>query len=79
MANFNYEWWTVDVKTPVGVITMEFKGKDRAHVVKQIEKEVRYSNSNENLTLHWTEQHNQILEVYWDTLTLDRVGYQRLS
>ena len=79
MSKFNYEWWVVDIRTPVGIYPCEFKGKDREHVIKQIEKEVRFTNSEKNLSAPFWSRRNQILEVYWDTLKLDRTGYQRLS
>ena len=62
-SGFNYEWWTVRVKERTGILTWEFKGKNKDHIIKQIQKEMKKGD---------------ILEVYWDTLTLDRIGYQRL-
>lgn len=75
--SFNYEWWTVEVKEPAGKIRMEFKGKSKESVVRQIKKYVKYTNSDENLFKDVWHRQARILEVYWDTLTLDRVGYQR--
>lgn len=77
MATFHYEWWTVDVTEPAGRVTLEFKARSKAHAIRQIEKEVAISNSNENASRPWWDRMNPILEVYWDTLTLDRTGYQR--
>lgn len=74
MGAFEYEWWTVDVKTEGGTITYEFKGKNRENVIKQINKEVKKSNDPD---LPWWERGARIIEVFWNTLTLDRVGYQR--
>ena len=62
-SSFNYEWWTVRIKERTGILTWEFKGKSKDHIIKQIQKEMKKGD---------------ILEVYWDTLTLDRIGYQRL-
>lgn len=65
MPNFNYEWWSIKIKCRTGVYTWEFKGKNKENVAKQIRKCEKTDDS--------------ILEIYWDTLTLDRIGYQRLS
>ena len=78
MANFQYEWWTVDIRYHTGIYHCEFKGKNKDNIIKQIEKEIKYTNSNENLSKPWFLQENRIIEVYWDTLKLDRKGYQRL-
>ena len=74
---FQYEWWTVDVLLGVGRMTAEFKARDKKHVIKQIKREVEKSNSPENLAKPWYEMEQPIKEVYWETLKLDRVGYQR--
>lgn len=79
MSKFHYEWWTVQIKELTGEITLEIKAKSREHAVRQIEKAVTESNSEENKSRPWFERKTPILAVYWDTLTLDRVGYQRLS
>lgn len=65
MPKFNYEWWTVTIKCRTGVLTWEFKGKNKESVIRQIKKIAKSDDS--------------ILEIYWDTLLLDRIGYQRLS
>ena len=62
-SSFNYEWWTVRIKERTGILTWEFKGKNKDHIIKQIQKEMKKGD---------------ILEVYWDTLTLDRIGYQTI-
>lgn len=63
MANFQYEWWTVDIRYRVGICSTEFKGKNRDSVIRQIKKE----EASDDL----------IIEVLWDTLQMDRKGYQR--
>lgn len=73
MVKFNYEWWTVSIKSTTGVDTWEFKGKNRENIIRQIKKEVKAINSGKRGFVP------QIVEVYWDTLTLDRIGFQRLS
>ena len=75
--SFQYEWWTVDVLLGVGRMTAEFKARSKENAVRQIEREVKKSNSPENLAKPWYEQKQPIKEVYWETLKLDRVGYQR--
>jgi len=79
MANFNYEWWTVEMMLDAGRYTCEYKGKSKDHIIRQIEKDVKYTNSEKNLSKPCWERRNQIKEVFWDTLKLDRIGFQRLS
>ncbi len=79
MKAFNYEWWTVSIRFTTGTVTCEFKGKNKENVIRQIKRSFKASNSPENLNAHWWEYQNQMIEVYWDTLKLDRIGYQRLS
>lgn len=78
-GSFQYEWWTVDIRLGVGRITAEFKARDKEHVIKQIEREVKKTNSPENLAKPWYDRtwRQPIKEVYWETLKLDRVGYER--
>lgn len=76
-SSFQYEWWTVQMTVEGnGVMTAEYKGKSREHVVRQIEKEIAFTNSDKNLSAGWKRQ-NRILDVFWNTLTLDRIGYKR--
>ena len=76
-GSFQYEWWTIQMTVEGhGVMTSEYKGKSREHVIKQIEKDVAFTNSERNLTAEWWKRQNRILDVFWNTLTLDRVGYQ---
>lgn len=79
MAAFHYEYWTVQIKQPTGTYILEIKGKSKENVIKQINKEVAEANSEENQKRDYWHRKQKILEVYWDTLTLDRIGYQRLS
>lgn len=73
MKNFEYEWWTVEVKAATGKSTWEVKAKNKANAIKQFEK--------------WAKEHTKEVqavrkdfetEILWNTLTLDRKGYQRL-
>lgn len=79
MSNFRYEWWTVRVHEPTGWCTWELKGKSRDHVIRQITKCVKEGNSDKNKLRPFYERQPTILEVDWESLTLDRIGYQRLS
>lgn len=73
MARFQYEWWMVDIRYGTGVVGCIFKGKNKESVIKQIEREVKRTN---NLSSDpWGDR---IIEVYWDTMKLDRKGYNRL-
>jgi hypothetical protein len=71
MTKYHYEWWTVQVQETTGLTTWELKGRDQEHVVKQIKKQAKEQNDNPYC--------GNVIEVYWNTLKLDRVGYQRLS
>jgi len=79
MAQYHYEWWTVDIRDEAGTCTWEFKGRNRETIVRQINKEVADTNSDKNAARSVWERKPRILEVNWNTLKLDRVGYQRLS
>ena len=76
-GSFQYQWWTVEILFDCGKMTAEYKGKSKDGVIKQIEKEIAFTNSEKNLSASWLERKNQIKKVYWDTMKLDRVGYQR--
>ena len=79
MGSFQYEWWTVDVQYPHGRLATEFKGKSKDHVVKQIKKWVLDCNSEKSQSEPlWWKRPDRVLEVFWDTLVLDRTGYKRL-
>ena len=77
MGQFQYEWWSVRLLHPTGWMTWEFKAKDRDHVVQNILREVKDSNSAKNAQRPFWERKARILSVDWDSLTLDRKGYQR--
>lgn len=79
MSNFQYEWWTVDIIYTTGKVTTEFKGKSREHIIHHIERYVIKRNKEFNdSSLPWWKRGEGVKEVLWDTLKLDRVGYQRL-
>lgn len=77
MGEFKFEWWTIDIRDECGRMGWEFKGKDRDHVIKQIEKEIKSTNSKRNASSDVFHRRPKILEVYWDTLQLNRIGYTR--
>ena len=79
MANFHYEWWTVKIKSEAGTYMWEFKAKSKEHAMKQIKKEVEITNSEKNQSKDFWHRKARIINVYWETLSLDRIGYQRLS
>ncbi len=73
MGKFEYEWWTVEVIEATGKITWKVKAKNKENVIKQIKK--------------WAKEHDEEVqrvrpefktEIFWETLTLDHKGYQRL-
>ena len=65
------------INPELGTLNYEFKGKFKESVIKQIKKMVEYTNGEENAKLDIWHRQPKILEVYWETLTLDRKGYQR--
>ena len=77
MGKFQYEWWTVSIKDQTGTNVWEFKAKSKDHAVRQIKWMDKFTNSLENLNQDCWHRRPRIIEVYWDTLTLDRKGYQR--
>ena len=80
MASFNYGWWTIDIVYEGGCkYSTEFKGKTKDSVIRQIRKFAEYCNSEENLSKPVWLRKQRVLSVEWDTLKLDRTGYQRLS
>lgn len=69
---FEYEWWTVDVREATGRITYEVKAKNRKNAEKQV--------------IQMASRHDEFIqkvrpdfktEIYWETMKLDRTGYQR--
>ena len=62
MKTFEYEWWDVKAKCLTGTYTLEVKAKNRENAIKQFNK----------------KNFPDVIEFLWDTLTLDRKGYQRL-
>ncbi len=77
MAEYNYEWWTVQITDTAGTVTWEFKGKNKNNVIRQIKKLVKETNSKENAQKPALFRKAPITAVHWETLKLDRVGYQR--
>lgn len=76
--SWQYEWWVVNVTTEVGAFAIEFKGKSKAHIIKQINKAVADSNSEENAKRDVWHRQPKIICVDWDSLRMVRKGYQRL-
>lgn len=79
MEGFRYEWWTVVIKQSVGTSTFEVKAKNRDNAIKQIQSYQIESYSAKNMSKPVWERTPTVQEIYWDTLKLDRVGYQRIS
>ena len=75
---YHFEWWTVEILEATGKCTLEIKAKTKENAIRQINKVVQISNSKENLSKPIWQQKVKIREVYWDTLKIDRIGYQRL-
>lgn len=77
MTKFQYEWHTIDIRFGVGTITCEYKGKNKDVVIKHIKREYEKSNSVENMSKPIAIRKQPMIEIFWNTLKLDRVGYKR--
>ena len=79
MASFNYEWYTIKMEDSCnGIMTYEFKGKSKDHVIKTIKTYVKKINAlAKDTKLPWWDRGAEITAIYWETLTLDRIGHQR--
>jgi hypothetical protein len=72
MGQFQFEWWNIDIREATGRITLEIKAKNKDGAIKQIK---RYAKKHdEEVQVVRPDFHT---EIYWDTLTLNRKGYQR--
>ena len=72
MGQFQYEWWTVKAKEATGLATWEVKAKNRSGAEKQI---VKMAKEHDDFVQKVRPDFNT--EVFWDTMNLDRKGYQR--
>lgn len=72
MGRFQFEWWTVDAQEATGRITWEIKARNKDGAIKQIEKMAK---AHDDFVRKSRSDFHTI--VFWDTLTLDRKGYQR--
>ena len=72
MKQFEYEWWTVEVNEATGRYTWEVKAKNRIGAEKQI---TRMATNHDNEVQKVRPDFKTV--VYWDTMKLDRKGYQR--
>jgi hypothetical protein len=73
LSTFQFEWWTVEVRECTGRITWEVKAKNKENAIKQIQKMAKDHNKEIQRMRPDFET-----EIFWNTLTLDRKGYQRL-
>ncbi len=73
MSAFQFQWWTVEVREATGKMGWEVKAKTKENAIKAIKK--RAKEHDEFVQKHRPDFQT---EIYWDTLTLDRDGYQRM-
>ena len=71
-GQFQFEWWDVEIKEATGQITLEVKARNKDGAIKQIKKIAE--KHDKDVQAVRPDFHTEIL---WDTLTLDRKGYQR--
>lgn len=81
LSTFQFEWWTVEVREATGKITWEVKSKSKDGAIKQIKKWAD-EHTRDVQTGHIggftvAPRPDFETEVFWETLTLDRKGYQR--
>lgn len=80
MNKTHYTWYTIDVIEQTGLVRWEVKALNEDHAIRQIKDRVREQNLRaENTYLPVLIRGGRVLEVLWDTLQVDRIGYQRLS
>lgn len=72
MGKYQYQWWTVEVREATGRCTWEIKARSKEGAVKAINK---LANEHNEYVRKVRPDFNT--EIYWETLTLDREGYQR--
>ena len=77
MSSFQYEWWLVDVIINGTKMALEVKAKNKENAIKQIEK---MANLEKAKTFEEMITATQLTEgkIFWETLRLDRKGYQKL-
>lgn len=68
MGSFQYEWWNVDAILGKTKIIFEVKAKNKENAIKQFEK--MNADCKKNFGQNW--------QILWETMRLDRKGYQRL-
>lgn len=73
MGQFQYEWYTVDVKEATGRTTWGVKAKNKDGAIKQIEKMAK-----DHDDFVRTARPDFTTEIFWNTFALDHVGYKRL-
>ena len=72
MVQFQYEWWTVTAREATGTIVWEVKARSKEGAIRQIKQMAR-----EHDKFVQKSRPDFHTEIFWDTLTLDRTGYQR--
>ena len=79
MSEKHFEWWLVDVLETSGKITWEIKCKSEEHAKKQIIARVKKQNKiADDTTAPVWKRSGKVIEVFWNTLKIDRIGYQRI-
>lgn len=72
MGKFQYEWWTVEAREATGKCTWEVKARSKDGAVRQIEKMAEAH----DLEVQGVRP-DFCTKIFWETLSLDRTGYQR--
>ena len=72
MGNFQYEWWTVEAREATGLITWEVKAKNRGNAEKQFRQMAK-----EHDAFIQSRRPDFRTVVFWETMKVDRIGYQR--
>lgn len=73
MGKFEYEWWDVKAQEATGKFTWEVKAKNKENAIKQFKQMAK--EHDEEIQKVRPDFHTII---FWETLTLDHKGYQRL-
>lgn len=77
MGSFQYEWWLVDVIINGTRMALEVKARNKENAIKQIEKMANPEKAKDFFEEITAKQLTEG-KIFWETLRLDRKGYQRL-
>ncbi len=72
MGAFQYEWWVVKAREATGIIDWQVKAKSKDGAIRQL-KQMAIDHDEEIQRVR--SDFNTV--IFWETLTLEKKGYQR--